>query len=209
MLLALALTAARIAVIQGKEARIQGREAREQQRLATARQLIAQAEAARDRDPRAALRLGLAAQHLHSDSETRASLINTLISTRAASTLTGHTDPVNAVAFAPDGGTLATGSADGTVILWDLTDPARPRRLGVPLAGHTGGVTSVAFAPDGRTLAIAGANGRTILWDVSSLGYVRENAVALACDIVGGGLEPSDWARYVQGLPYKDTCPGT
>ena len=34
---------------------------------------------------------------------------------RLGQPLTGHTDAVLAVAFAPDGRTLATGGADGTV----------------------------------------------------------------------------------------------
>jgi hypothetical protein len=95
-LLTLALTAAVFADVQR-------RDAQDQQRLATSRQLITQAETARNSDPRAALRLGLAAQRVHPDSETRVSLINALISTRAAGTLTGHTGVVEAVAFAPDG----------------------------------------------------------------------------------------------------------
>ena len=73
------------------------------------------------------------------------------------------------VAFAPDGTTLATAGADGTVILWDLTDPAQPRRLGPPLTGHTGTVYSVAFAPDGTTLATGdtyATDGTVILWDL-------------------------------------------
>lgn len=41
---------------------------------------------------------------------------------RTLHTLTGHTDGVNSVAFSPDGGTLATGSWDSTVLLWQLTD---------------------------------------------------------------------------------------
>ena len=39
----------------------------------------------------------------------------------AIKTLTGHTSKVNSVAFSPDGNTLATGSSDGTVLLWELS----------------------------------------------------------------------------------------
>jgi WD40 repeat protein len=92
--------------------------------------------------------------------------------------LTGHTDSpdkaemvnlpgVDTVAFAPDGRTLATGAGDHTVMLWDVSDPARPRRLGAPLTGHTGGVISVRFAPDGHTLATASADSTVLLWNVA------------------------------------------
>ena len=39
---------------------------------------------------------------------------------------------MNSVAFSPDGHTLATGSDDGTVRLWDITDPAHPDRSASP-----------------------------------------------------------------------------
>ena len=54
---------------------------------------------------------------------------------------------------------------DGTVLLWDLADRAKPRRLGEPLTGHSDAVISVAFAPDGQTLATAGAR-----WERSCCG---------------------------------------
>ena len=50
-----------------------------------------------------------------------------------------------------------SGSADATVRLWNLTDPAHPAPLGQPLTGHTSTVFSVAFSPDGHTLASGSA----------------------------------------------------
>ncbi|RKU17955.1 hypothetical protein C6503_10130, partial [Candidatus Poribacteria bacterium] len=35
-------------------------------------------------------------------------------------TLTGHTGGVNNVVFSPDGNTVASGSHDGTILLWEL-----------------------------------------------------------------------------------------
>jgi WD40 repeat protein len=39
---------------------------------------------------------------------------------RVLHTLTGHAGPVTALVFSPDGKTLASGSQDGTVLLWDM-----------------------------------------------------------------------------------------
>ncbi len=160
VLLVLALVGAGVAVIQQ-------RAAQEQQRIATARQLVAQAEAARNTDPRTALMLGIAAQAIRPTSQTRASLVTTLTTTHYAGTLTDHTGAVSSVAFSPDGRTLATASDDKAVILWNITDPTRPTRGGSPLIGHTRSVLSVAFSSDGHTLATASRDNTAILWDLT------------------------------------------
>jgi WD40 repeat protein len=113
---------------------------------------MSQAEAARRSDPHSALLLGEAALRIDPRAETRAALVQTVVTTQLTGSLTGHTADVGSVAFSPDGRTLATGSGDYTVILWDLSDPARPHRVGDALTGHTATVDSVTFSPDGRTL---------------------------------------------------------
>jgi hypothetical protein len=78
------------------------------------------------------------------------------------------------VAFSPDGRTLASASADTTIILWD-TETGQRRAT---LEDHTGSVSSVAFSPDGQTLASASCAreqyvvdcpaGSIMLWDVTT-----------------------------------------
>jgi WD40 repeat protein len=87
----------------------------------------------------------------------------------------GHRAEVNALAFSPDSLSLASGSADGTVKLWDLETKkerlilcgqrvGRVRENAGTATGLPVRVTAVAFAPNGKTLA-AGTSDETIkLW---------------------------------------------
>ena len=78
--------------------------------------------------------------------------------------LTGHRDSVISVAYSPDGTTLAGGSSDSTVQLWDAVSGA-PKAT---LTGHTGAVTSVAYSPDGATLATGSRDSTVWLRDAVS-----------------------------------------
>jgi WD40 repeat protein len=81
--------------------------------------------------------------------------------------LTGPTGVVSSVAFSPDGHTLAAGSGDHTVRLWNVTNPANPNPFGQPLTDSADLVLSVAFSPDGHTLAAGSGDLTARLWTLS------------------------------------------
>jgi hypothetical protein len=146
----------------------------EQTKVATSRLLLSQAEAAIANDPRIALQLGITARHIHPDPETRSGLINLLRNTRYAGTLDTFADSVLSVEFIPGKPILATGSADGTIAFWDLTDVTRPKPVGQPIVVNTEAVLPLAFSPDGQTLVTGTSNNTVVLWDVSDLEHPRQ-----------------------------------
>lgn len=74
--------------------------------------------------------------------------------------LNGHIDFVSGLSFSPDGQTLATGSVDGTIRLWNVSNGDTLAFL----SGHMEEATDVAFSPDGRTLASLGHDEAIKLW---------------------------------------------
>jgi len=77
-----------------------------------------------------------------------------------------------AVAFAPDGQTLATGWADGTLQLWDLATGKEIRQY----QGHEGPLTALAFTPNGKALLSAGEDGKVFRFDVATGKEIRQFA---------------------------------
>jgi WD40 repeat protein len=139
---------------------------------------------------------------------------------REAHVLAGHTGLVTALAFAPDGKTLASGggyngSNDGAILIWDLQAWRESRRL----PGHAREVVSLAFSPDSRKLVSAGGYSDDVdsterIWDVATGAQLWARSrpgggvysVAFSPDgrwIAGGGWDGSLQLSDASGQPAK------
>jgi WD40 repeat protein len=76
---------------------------------------------------------------------------------------------VNALAFAPDGKSLASvHREDNTVHLWDVATGKERQRL----HGHRAEVFSVAFSPDGKVLASGSLDGTALIWNLQVVNFL-------------------------------------
>ncbi len=69
-----------------------------------------------------------------------------------------------AVVFMPDGKRIWSGSEDGTITLWNVSDGSQLRTL----PGHAGYVTSLLLRGNGRTLISSSRDSTVRLWDAAS-----------------------------------------
>ncbi|RPA76851.1 WD40 repeat-like protein [Ascobolus immersus RN42] len=78
--------------------------------------------------------------------------------------LAGHEGPVSTLSFTPDGATLASGSWDRSVRVWDIFS----RTANSEPFMQTSDVLSVAFRPDSKELAIATLDGNLAFWSIET-----------------------------------------
>ena len=75
----------------------------------------------------------------------------------------GHSSYVSAVAWSPDGQSIASGGGDNTVQIWNATTGALIHKYRL-----AGAVFSVAWSPDGREVAAGGITGSVTVFDLAT-----------------------------------------
>jgi len=100
--------------------------------------------------------------------------------------------------FTPNGRTLATSSADGTVMLWDV---ASRRPIGSPLTVQPDVFVSAALSRDGSRLYALPTGTRGLRIELSPELWKRQ-----ACAIAGRELTRHEWQDALPGRPYRHVC---
>jgi DNA-binding SARP family transcriptional activator len=118
---------------------------------------------------------------------------------------------VRSAAWSSDGGSFATGGPDGSVVVYD----AHTLAVDHTYLGDRAPINTVHFGPDGRVLFSVDDSGAVLAWDLNGDRRAAAAAqstmdsqqlVAQACQLVGRGLTPSEWAAELPGYAYRQTC---
>lgn len=107
-------------------------------------------------------------------------------------TLAGHNMGLPDIAYSPDGALLATGSGDGTAILWDAATGSKL----LTMIGHNSQIQSVAFSPDGNLLATGSEDNTAKIWDVATGQEILTLPGSLG-GVTGVAFSPSDGGAHL------------
>ena len=102
------------------------------------------------------------------------------------------------VKFLPGGDRLVSGSADGTVRIWDVASGECQRVWN----GHTNWVATVDYSPDGKTIASGSRDGNVILWNLD-LDDLMAKGCAWLHDYLVNNPNATDEEREMCDIPPR------
>ena len=94
------------------------------------------------------------------ESETAKRLYRAIYAVAELNRLEAHSNSVLDVAFSPDGSSIASASADNTVIIWNPDGSDR-----ASIKAHENSVTAISFSPDGERIATGSTDKTVKLWN--------------------------------------------
>ncbi|MGX1807599.1 WD40 repeat domain-containing protein [Nocardia sp. NPDC055321] len=112
-----------------------------------------------------------------------------------------HNLSTTSLDFSPDGRTMVTSGYDGSVRLWDFSNPADPRLFRSSLVPPDSTGWMLRFHPGGDYLIGASKDGRRRLWDLN-----EQRVIDRICTITGTLMTPDLWERHLPFLPYRPPC---
>ena len=115
--------------------------------------------------------------------------------------LTGHTGYVNTLVFSPDGRTLASSSADGTIRLWNVTHPSKAAPIGQSMSPNAKTGNFLSFSPRSHMLGVSSGADTVRLWNLDV-----DEAIHRICSITRGVLTPEKWHESLPRLSYEPPC---
>ncbi|WP_133116259.1 AAA family ATPase [Amycolatopsis antarctica] len=114
--------------------------------------------------------------------------------------LNGPVADLHQLAFHPGRRELAAASVDGTIWLWDLTDPREPAHTATMTASADAAL-SLTYSGDGSLLAGGSRDGSVRLWRTDP-----EDTIRWLCTASGAGITPVEWENFLPGTPYAPPC---
>lgn len=110
-----------------------------------------------------------------------------------------HTDKITALAFAPQGSLIASGSKDNSIKLWD---PNQENSIAT-LTGHKAPITTLTISPDSKTLFSAAEDKTLCIWNISTkkmiLTFPLKNNV--------NNIAPTNQNKYI--ITQEESCKST
>ena len=87
---------------------------------------------------------------------------------------------VTMLRMSPDESIVAAGTRNGTITLFDLSDPRKPRVLR-QLRGHSDPIATIRFSEDGETVISATVNGEARIWELAESNWIKFDREAHWC----------------------------